>query len=96
MDSLWAQRCPAITNDGSLLTTVGVKEQTVRRLRLGGKRERWPGPTDVRRQSPHDGIVASEAVAVVVVVDDGDFDGHAVEVHHSVDDAGGLGCRHAW
>lgn len=33
---------------------------------------------------------------MVVVVDYGDFDGHAVEVDHAVDHTGGLGCRNTW
>ena len=33
---------------------------------------------------------------MVVVVDDSDLDGHAVEVDHAVDHAGGLGCRDTW
>lgn len=33
---------------------------------------------------------------MVVVVDYGDFDGHAVEVDHAIDHAGGLCCRNAW
>lgn len=91
MDSLRPQRRPAVAYDGGLLTTVGVKEQAVGPLRVGSEGERRPGSSDVGRQSPHDGVVASEAVAVVVVVDYGHFDGHAVEVDHAVDHAGGLG-----
>lgn len=96
MDSLRPQRCPAVPDDGGLLTTVGVEEQALRPLGVWGDGERWPGPTDIRRQSPHDGVVASEAVTVVVVVDYGDFDRHAVQVDHTVDHAGGLSCSHAW
>ena len=33
---------------------------------------------------------------MVVVVDYGDFDSHAIEVNHSIDHAGGLGCRNTW
>ncbi len=96
MHSLWPQRRPAVTDDGGLLATVGVEEQSVGPLRVRSEGERWPGPADIRRQSPHDGVVASEAVTVVVVVDYGDFDSHAVEVDHAVDHAGGLGCRNTW
>jgi len=96
VDSLRPQRRPAVTDDSSLLATVGVKEQAVMPLCVWSDRERWPGSADIRRQGPHDGIVASEAVAVVVVVDYGDFDGHAVEVHHSVDHGRGLCCCDTW
>ncbi len=90
-DSLRPQRCPAVADDGGLLPTVGVEEQPVGRLCVWSEGERWPGPAHIWRQSPHDGVVASESVTVVVVVDYGDFDGHAVEVDHAVDHAGSLG-----
>lgn len=96
VDSLWPQCRPAITDDGGFLATVGVEEQPVGPLCVWSEGKGRPGPPDVRRQSPHDGVVASEAVAVVVVVDYGDFNSHAVEVDHPVDHAGGLGCRNTW
>lgn len=93
VDSLWPQCCPPVTDDGRLLATVGVEEQPVGPVRVRSEGERWPGPANIWRQGPHDGVVASEAVAVVVVVDYGDFNGHSVEVDHAVNHAGGLGCR---
>lgn len=96
MDSLWPQRCPAVTDDGSLLAAVGVEEQALRSLSVWSEGQSWPGPSDIRRQSPHDGIVASEAVTVVVVVDYGDFDSHAVQVNHTIDHTRGLGCSNTW
>lgn len=96
MDSLRPQRRPAVTDNGRLLAAVGVEEQPVRPLCVWSEGQRWPGSADVRGQSPHDGVVASEAVAVVVVVDYGDFDRHAVEIDHAVDHAGGLGGCNTW
>ena len=69
-----------------------MEEQSVGPLRVWSEGKSWPGPADIGRKSPHDGVVASEAVTVVVVVDYGDFDRHAVEIDHAVDHAGGLGC----
>lgn len=91
-DSLRPQRRSPVTDYGSLLSTVGVEEQPVGPLCVWSEGERCPGPADVWRQSPHDGVVASEALAVVVVVDNSDLDGHAVEVDHTVDHSWGLGC----
>ena len=65
--------------------SVGVRREGVGR----------PGATNVWRQRPHDGVVAAEAVAVVVIVDDGHLDSHAVEVDHGVDYGGRLGRCHA-
>lgn len=73
-----------------------MEEEPVGPLCVWSEGERRPGSAHIRRQSPHDGVVASEAVTVVVVVDYGDFDGHAVEVNHTVDHTGGLGCRNTW
>lgn len=70
-----------------------MEEQPVGPLRVRGEGERGPGPAHVRRQGPHDGVVASQTVAVVVVVDDRHLDGHAVEVDHAVNDAWRLRCR---
>jgi len=95
-DSLRPQRCPAVADDGGLLATVGMEEQPVGPLRVRSEGKSRPGPADVRRQRPHDGVIASEAFGVVVVVHDGDFDRHAVEVDHAVDHVGGLGCSDTW
>lgn len=92
MGSLRPQRCPPVTNDGSFLTAVGVEEQPVRPLCIWGEGERRPWSANIGRQRPHDGVVASEAVAVIVVVDYSDLDGHAVEVNHAVDNAWRLCC----
>lgn len=94
MNSLRPQCCPPVTDDSSFLTAVGVEEQPVRSLCVWGERERRPWSANIGRQSPHDGVVASEAVAVVVVVDYSDLDGHAVEVNHAVNNAWGLCCCH--
>lgn len=96
MDSLRPQRRPAVADDGGLLATVGVKEQAVGPLRVRGDGESRPWSANVGRQRSHDGVVASEAVAVIVVVDYRDLDGHAVEVDHAVDHVGGLSCCDAW
>lgn len=93
--SLWSQRRPAVADDGSFLAAVGVEEQPVGAVGLRRERQRRPRSTHVWRKSPHDGVVASEAVAVVVVVHDGDLDRHAVEVDHAVDNSGGLRRRNA-
>lgn len=95
-DSLRPQRRSPVADDGGFLTAVGVEEQPVGPVRVRGEGQGGPGPAHVRRQRPHDGVVASEAVAVVVVVDYSDLDGHAVEVYHAVDDARRLGCRNAY
>lgn len=96
MHSLRSQRRPALTDDGGLLTTVVVKEQTVDPLRVWSEGERWPRTTHIGGQRPHDGVVASEAITVIVVVNDGDFHGHAVEVNHAVDHTGRLSCCNTW
>lgn len=49
VDSLWPQRRPAVTDDGGLLATVGVEEQSVGPLRVRSEGERWPGPADIGR-----------------------------------------------
>lgn len=96
VDSLRPQCCPALADDGGLLAAVAVEEQSVGPLRVRREGESRPGPAHVRRQSPHDGVVAPEPLAVVVVVHYGDFDGHAVEVDHAVDHGRRLGCRDTW
>lgn len=88
--SLWPQRRPAVADDGGLLPAVGVEEQPVGSVALRSERQRRSRSSHVWRQSSHDGVVASEAVAVIVVVHDGDLDGHAIEVDHAVDHGGGL------
>ncbi|TNN67932.1 hypothetical protein EYF80_021901 [Liparis tanakae] len=95
-DSLRPQRCPAVADDGGLLATVRMEEQPVGPLRVRSEGQSRPGPPDIRGQRPHDGVIASEAFRVVVVVHDGDLDRHAVEVDHAVDHVGGLGCGHTW
>lgn len=87
MDPLRPQRRPPVADDGGFLTAVGVEEQPVGPLRVRGEGEGGAGPAHVGRQRPHDGVVASQPVAVVVVVHDGDLDGHAVEVDHAVNHA---------
>lgn len=73
-----------------------MKQQALGPVWVRVEGQRRPRPTDVRRQSPHDGVVASEPVTVVVVVNDGDFDGHAIQVNHAVDHGGGLRRSNAW
>lgn len=73
-----------------------MKEQTVGQLCVRGDGESCPGSAHVGGQRSHDGVVASEAVAVIVVVDYRDFDSHAVEVDHAVNHVGGLSCCDAW
>lgn len=92
---LRAKSSPAFTDDGRLLPTVGVEEEAVGSVGVRREGEGGPGATNVWRQRPHDGVVATEAVAVVVIVDDGHLDRHAVEVDHAVDHGRCLGRRHA-
>lgn len=92
---LWPQRCPTVADNGGLLATVGVKEEPVGPIYFWCEGQSRSGSAHVWRESPHDGIVASEAVAVVVVVHYGDFDSHAIEIHHTIDHARGLRCRNA-
>lgn len=73
-----------------------MKEQTVGQLCVRGDGESCPGSAHVGGQRSHDGVVASEAVAVIVIVDYCDFDSHAVEVDHAVNHVGGLSCCDAW
>lgn len=92
---LRAKSSPAFTDDGRLLPTVGVEEEAVSGVRVGGEGEGGPGAAHVGGQRPHYGVVATQPVAVVVIVDDGHLDRHAVEVNHSVDHGRCLGRRHA-
>lgn len=38
----------------------------------------------LRRQRPQNGIVPAESVRVVVIMDNGDFHSHPIQVHHTI------------
>lgn len=90
---LGPQGSASLVGDSCLLPAVGVEKQALR-LSLGGGGGAAEGT--LWRQCPQDGIVPAQAVAVVVVMDDGHLHGHPVQVHHTVHHWGRQWGSHAW
>lgn len=67
--------------DGCLLSTVWMKEQAFR-FCLGSRSS--TAESTLRGQSPQDGIVPAEPVTVVIIMDDGDFHSHPVQIHYTI------------
>lgn len=72
-----------------------MEEKAIRYIGLGCQGQGGTRAAHVGGQCPHDGVVPSQTVAVVMIVDDGDLHRHAVEVYYPVDHCWRLGSCHA-
>lgn len=78
---LGPQGSASLVGDGCLLSTVWMEEQAFR-FCLGSRSS--TAESTLWGQSPQDGIVPAETITVVIIMDDGHFYRHPIQIYYTI------------